>query len=116
MIGRFYAAVAQRPVSKPVHTQTNVAGRAPRLDLLLSDNKLQPFIHDAVVTVVYRKKTTRFHVFVKNHVRLRQNGIIQRWTGAGWKGDIVVMRKGVIEDFVSLRGGDHRLADFAVKK
>ena len=33
-----------------------------------------------------------------------------------WKGDIVVMRKGVIHELVNIRAKDATLADFAVKK
>jgi hypothetical protein len=84
---------------------------------MLADNRIQPYIHDGVVTVVYRNKSSRFHIFVKNHRRLRLNLIVEQWNiGRSWKGDILVMRKGLVHDFVSLRGGDAALADFAVKR
>ncbi|KAF8228314.1 hypothetical protein L208DRAFT_1227186, partial [Tricholoma matsutake] len=67
----------------------------PCLDLVLEENRLQPYIHDGIVTVIYQKKETRFHIFVKNHKRLRSNRIVKGWkNGASWKGDILVMRKG----------------------
>jgi len=33
-----------------------------------------------------------------------------------WKGDIVVMRKGISDELVNIRANDASLADFAVKK
>ena len=102
---------------KGIHMQSNANGRVPRLDLILEENRLQPYIHDGVVTVVYCKKKSRFHIFIKNHKRLRPNKIVQGWNnGASWKGDILVMRKGLVHEFVSLRGGDAALTDFAVKQ
>ena len=102
---------------KGIHMQSNANGRVPRLDLILEENRLQPYIHDGVVTVVYCKKKSRFHIFIKNHKRLRPNKIIQGWNnGASWKGDILVMCKGLVHKFVSLQGGDAALTDFAVKQ
>lgn len=102
---------------KAIHTQRNANDRVPRLDLVLEENRLQPYIHDGIVTVIYRKKETRFHIFVKNHKRLRSNRIVEGWkNGANWKGDILVMRKGLVHEFVGFRGGDAALADFAVKR
>ncbi|KAF8880256.1 hypothetical protein BD779DRAFT_1446341 [Infundibulicybe gibba] len=117
IFGRFYGTTSPRPVTKQIHTQSNRWGRTPRLDLLFSGKQFQPYIHDTVVSIVYRKKTTRFHIFVKNHQRLRSNKIVKRWnTGVVWRGDIVVMRKGTTYDVVNLRGADASLADFAVKR
>jgi hypothetical protein len=115
---RYYRAAATRPVSKAIHTQVNRHGRAPRLDLVLGENKRQPYVHDGVVTVLDGAQTVHFHLFVKNHKLLRENEIVQGWNvGATWRGDILVMRKGVRHEVVNLRGkSDRRLADFAVKK
>lgn len=116
--GRFYGTAAQRPVAKTIYTQSNSTGRAPRLDLILQGKNIQPYIHDAIVTIVHRRTLTRFHIFVKNHRLLPCNNTIKRWNQARvWHGDIVIMRKGNIQEFVSLRGKkDAPLADFAVKK
>ena len=67
LYGRYYGTSANRPVSKAIHTQVNHRGRAPRLDLVLGGKKLQPYVHDGVVTVISGDKTVKFHVFVKNH-------------------------------------------------
>lgn len=115
--GRYYGAASRRPVFKAINTQTNSGGRSPRLDLLLSDNKLQPFIHDAIVVVVTRRTTSRFHVFVKNHRKLQLNGVVQRWNnGLSWRGDIVALKKGRVHEIVNLSRRDVLLADFAVKQ
>lgn len=111
--GRYYGAMSLRPVYKSVHTQANAQGRAPRLDLILSDNKLQPFIHDTIITVVSRRTTSRFHIFVKNHRQLQVNEVVQRWNNGGsWRGDIVAMKKGKVHEIVNLSQRDVSLVDF----
>lgn len=47
-----------------------------------------------------------------------ENRIVRRWNinPIGWKGDILVMRKGLVHELVNFRGGDVSLADFAVKR
>lgn len=118
LYGRFYGTTSKRPTAKAIYTQSNSRGRAPRLDLIMRGNSLQPFIHDAILVVVHRRRLTRFHIFVKNHRLLPRNNIIERWNNANrWHGDIVVMRKGKEMDLVSLCGKkDATLADFAVRK
>jgi len=112
---RFYGTNSNRPVTKALYTQINLHGRSPRLDLVMGDNRLQPHIHDGIVKVINQGKTTRFHIFVKNHRRLRSNGILEGWN-MPWKGDIVVMRKGISHELVNIRANDASLADFVVKK
>ncbi|KAF8065411.1 hypothetical protein FPV67DRAFT_1696858 [Lyophyllum atratum] len=105
--GRYYGAHARRGVSKGIYTQMNAGGRRPHVEMLMSGGKLQPFIHDAVVVVNRRGRQTRFHLFVKNHRYLPPNQTVARWgLGVQWTGDIVVMRKGVFEEFVGFKGGD----------
>lgn len=117
MHGRLYQATSNRPVTKVIHTQNNAIGRALRLDLILAGSKLQPYIHDAVVEVSYRKTLTKFHIFAKNHKRLPPNKIVNKWNnGNTWRRDILIMRKGVLHEFVSMRSGDASLADLAVKR
>ncbi|KAF8239853.1 hypothetical protein L208DRAFT_1235610, partial [Tricholoma matsutake] len=51
-----------------------------------------------------------FHIFIKNHKQLRSNRIVEGWkNGASWKGDILVMRKGLVHEFVGFHGGDGQL-------
>lgn len=115
--GRFYRALSHKPVTKAVYTQCNANGRAPRTDLIFSEGNIQPYVHDGVFSVVHRGKTSRFHVFVKNHKALSKNRIVQRWTlGVLWKGDILVMRKGVAHEVVNMRGKDANLIDYAIKR
>lgn len=114
--GRYYGASASRPVLKRIHTQRNAARRFPHLGIFMKQHTLQPRIHDGVVTVICGGVETRFHIFVKNHVRLTQNRIVQQWGNASWNGDIVLMRKGVVHELVNMRKGDAELANFAVRK
>ncbi|KAF8219485.1 hypothetical protein L208DRAFT_1339743, partial [Tricholoma matsutake] len=112
-----YAAASPGAVLKAIHTQRNANNCVPRLDLVLEENRLQPYIHDGIVTIIYQKKETCFHIFVKNHKQLRSNRIVKGWkNGASWKGDILVMRKGLVHEFVGFHGGDAALADFTVKR
>ncbi|KAF8226570.1 hypothetical protein L208DRAFT_1301342, partial [Tricholoma matsutake] len=60
-------------------------------------------IHNGVMTVIYWKKESHFHIFIKNHKQLKSNKIVEGWNnGASWKGDILVMHKGLVHEFVSL--------------
>ncbi|KAF8055446.1 hypothetical protein FPV67DRAFT_1435785 [Lyophyllum atratum] len=118
--GRYYGASSRKRsgVFKRLHVLVNDRGRRPCLETTFGGQKLQPFIHDGVIAIQPRRgQLTRFHIFVKNHCHLPRNRIIARWgIGQGWKGDIVIMRKGVVHEFVGLRSRDARLADFAVRK
>ncbi|KAF8963372.1 hypothetical protein BDZ97DRAFT_1919811 [Flammula alnicola] len=113
---RFYKATGARPIFKDIFVQANNLSRNPRLDLIMAEHRLQPRIHDGVVTIIHRRKETRFHVFVKNHCRLRQNESIRRWKNSHWKGDVVVMKKGLSDELVNLGPRDGHLADYAAKK
>ena len=113
---RFYGTNSNRPVTKAIYAQINLHGRSPRLDLIMGESRLQPHIHDGIVSVINHGKTTKFHIFVKNHRQLSSNGIVQKWTKMPWKGDIVVMRKGISHELVNICASDASLADFAVKR
>ena len=39
-----------------------------------------------------------------------------KWTNMLWKGNIVLMRKGISHELVNIHTSDASLADFAVKK
>uniref|UniRef100_A0A8H7XNX9 Uncharacterized protein n=1 Tax=Psilocybe cubensis TaxID=181762 RepID=A0A8H7XNX9_PSICU len=97
---RYYGAHAERPVNKAIHTLQNTSGRSPRLDLVMGGKRLQPYIHDAIVSISNRGKIAQFHVFVKNHCRLPPNRSIRRWRVRNWKGDIVVFKKGKHQELV----------------
>jgi len=116
ILGQVFKASGNRPTTRVLYTQTNAKGRSPRLDLIMDDMKLQPYIHDAIVTVKHKKKSIRFHIFVKNHKKLPLNKSIRRWPQVNWRGDIIVMRKGKNDEFVNIRSGEGVLADFVAKK
>lgn len=114
---RFYPASGRRPVYKTIHAQKNARDCVPLFDVVFAEKQKQPVIHDCVVTVVYRRRATQLHIFVKNHKRLQQNNVVRNWQIQHlWRGDIAVCRKGCRKAFVNLRGGDASIADYAVKR
>lgn len=119
--GRYYGAKKPLPVTKIIHTQANAAGRAPRMDHLLGWERLQPYVHDGVITVIWRKglkeKRSRYHVFFRRHMKQDLNSSILNAVSpySTWRGDIAVMRKGLKEEFVNMQEEDLVNVDFAVK-
>lgn len=85
---------------------------------------IQSHIHDAIVVVDDRRRQHEFVVFTKNHQQLPVNsavkGLVHQRRGeeVDWKGDIVVMKRGVRSDkLVNLVSKKDRiLANFVVKR
>lgn len=99
-----------------VYTQVNKTGRSARFDLVMDGHEMQPHIHSGLVTVIRGARITRFFIFVKNHRRLPVNTSLPALTQASWKGDILVLKNGVVDDIVSLNKHDYAMADFAVEQ
>ena len=78
--------------------------------------EIQSYIHDANVSVVYKRKIHSFVIFIKNHKQLPQNLSVARLVGGApeWRGDIVIIKRGVKEGLVNIQREDNALADFAV--
>ncbi|KAG6912509.1 hypothetical protein DXG01_014126 [Tephrocybe rancida] len=117
--GRYYGASKARAVSKRISFATNKRGpgRRPHLEFAFQHNDTQPIIHHGIVTLVQPTgEEVKFHIYVKNHKYLPVNGIVGLWSVPGWKGDILVMRKGQKEEkeFVGMRSDDEDLADAVV--
>lgn len=85
---------------------------------VMGRSEIQSYVHDATVTVVENGKHHRFIIFMKNHKELPSNLSVARLLGdeAEWRGDIVVVRRGVNDGLVNFRREDNNLADFAVRE
>ncbi|KAJ3716690.1 hypothetical protein C8R42DRAFT_588697, partial [Lentinula raphanica] len=79
---RLYAAEGPRPQRTVVYYKENRPRKGHRPAFqnrfvyasdLLSEARLQPFVHDVVVSVRHRQKTYKFRVFLKRHVQLPAN-------------------------------------------
>lgn len=90
-----------------------VGPRYPYAESILDDSKIQPYVHDCLVTVTEFGKKYRFRVFYKIHARLRQNRFL-----LDLRGSMFVMRAAALEhhSVVNMRERDVILSDFLVKK
>ncbi|KAJ8472990.1 hypothetical protein ONZ45_g16457 [Pleurotus djamor] len=86
-------------------------------DEFIGGGSTQHYTHDFIITIKDRTGVkTRYHLFVKNDKRLIENRAVQRLVPAsGWKGDVVVLRKGTTAEFVSMRAGDVKRIDYVVR-
>ncbi|KAJ7655787.1 hypothetical protein DFH06DRAFT_1329224 [Mycena polygramma] len=113
---RLYAASAPAPQLPTVHTRCQTTDpqdlRFPCVESILDCGGVQPHVHDIIVVLKHGRRTTRFRVFFKRHVRLPLN------PHANLQGDILIMRMASSNphSVVNLRSGDTRLADFVLRK
>ncbi|KAJ7575119.1 hypothetical protein C8J56DRAFT_801967, partial [Mycena floridula] len=119
LTGRLFSVLDTRPALVAVHTLEQGTKRLPRVDTHFYGPKLQPYIHDTIVSIVHCGKVHRFFVFMKNHVYLPRNKGVTSIRGLRtrvWKGDILVMRAGQKMTLVNLRAGDGPLVTLAVER
>ena len=76
----------------------------------LREPQLQPYVHDIVVSVTYRRKVYKFRAFFKRHTRLPINQAIQNLAGVNLEGDVLVVACGKKVEVRNLRGRDERRA------
>jgi hypothetical protein len=85
----------------------------PFAESVLQDAALQPYVHDCVVRVNEGPHTYNFRVFFKRHCRLRLNmSLSKQSVPTNFRGDIVVMKIGVRNEYVNMRGRDGILSDW----
>ncbi|KAH6910963.1 hypothetical protein BKA70DRAFT_1220043 [Coprinopsis sp. MPI-PUGE-AT-0042] len=111
---RLYCADNTEAESVSVPTLESHDGRYPLVEAFLADEKIQPFIHDCLVTVSYCGRRHQFRVFYKNHKLLKRNRSLPH--NSTWRGDILVVRGGVKTFGVNLRAKDTKLIDYVVKR
>ncbi|KAG1774928.1 hypothetical protein EV702DRAFT_973921 [Suillus placidus] len=93
------------------HSRT--AQRFPVPESLFEEATVQPYIHNCFVTVHEGRHVYQFCIFFKRHLRLRANVLLSR-DDHKFRGDAVVMRIGVNNTSVNMRGRDNALADFLI--
>lgn len=89
------------------------------LDVLdtLSGARTQPYVHDILVTITYRRKPYTFRVFFKRHRMLRPNQAIHALANINIHGDVLLASVGKTVEIRNIRGGNEsKAADIAVKK
>lgn len=89
------------------------------LDVLdtLSGARIQPYVHDILVTVTHMKKSYTFRVFFKRHRLLRPNQAIHALANVNIHGDVLLASVGKRVEIRNIRSGpESKAADIAVKK
>ena len=115
---RVYRTFDNHPQFTKVVTQSTSASHYAFLHGVLR-GRIQPFIHTCNVTVIDKHGGHHNFSFVfKNHCDLPINQCVEALCpNTHWKGDIAILRIAVgFDGVVGMRAGDHKLADFALKK
>lgn len=117
---RLYAIGKPKPffISTCYREDTSEPGRR-FLDALttLSGARIQPYVHDIVVTLDYKRKSYSFRVFFKHHRMFQANQAIRTLANVDIHGDILLVSVGKKVEIRNVRGGDEtKAADLAVKK
>ncbi|KAE9382938.1 hypothetical protein BT96DRAFT_1009845 [Gymnopus androsaceus JB14] len=83
----------------------------------LSDPRMQPYVHDSIVTIFYRGKKYVFRVFYKRHKFLPINQALQNLAGVLMEGDVLVVAMGSKVGIRNIRDNlEMRVAERAVQK
>ncbi|KAJ3766487.1 hypothetical protein FB446DRAFT_653722, partial [Lentinula raphanica] len=84
---------------------------------LLSGQRTQPYVHDAVVKIRYEGRIFTFLVFFKRHKLLPVNVSIQNIGGRIMRGDVLLVACGTKVSVRNLRSGlEDRAADRAIQR
>ena len=118
---RLYSSLRRKPVLIKVPTRCTRPARQggprfPFVESVLSAGRVQPYVHDCIVTVWETGKRHRFRVFFKRHRNLPANRSLP--AGIEFHGNIVIMRVGALDQFsvVNMRERDTVLSDYMVKR
>jgi len=111
----------QKPRSVLVATRCKLAPkyvgpRYPYAESILAESRIQPYIHDCIITIQEHRRTHYFRVFYKRHTRLRTNNFLPTENNHDMRGSVFVMRVAALEpsSVVNMRGGDARLSDWMI--
>ncbi|KAG1769972.1 hypothetical protein EV702DRAFT_978389 [Suillus placidus] len=114
---RLYSTLWTKPCQVTMLTRcsghSRTAQRFPVPESLFEEATVQPYIHNCFVTVHEGRHVYQFCIFFKRHLRLRANVLLSR-DDHKFRGDAVVMRIGVNNTSVNMRGRDNALADFLI--
>ncbi|KAJ3805452.1 hypothetical protein F5876DRAFT_69781 [Lentinula aff. lateritia] len=118
---RMYRAHSASPKVVTAHFRENA--RQPTRDRfdfagdLLSNPRLQPYIHDVALSIRYGGKSFKFLVFFKRHKLLPPNQSVQNLGGGLVDGDVLLVACGKRVSIRNLRSGlEDRAADKAVRR
>ncbi|KAJ3753727.1 hypothetical protein EV360DRAFT_74277 [Lentinula raphanica] len=117
-IYRFNGARSQ-PVQACYQEETSALGKRRYVFATetLSYPKMQRYVHDSIVDVVYYGRLYTFRVFYRRHKRLPTNQRILQLTGIEMDGDVLVVAYGTRFGVRNFRGNvEAQAADEAVRK
>ena len=84
----------------------------PSVESLMDGCRLQPYVHDCVVTLKIGRRVHTYRIFFKNHKFLPVNQSILEASHERFKGDILVMSMNSSADrLINMRLGDVRRFD-----
>ncbi|THU95288.1 hypothetical protein K435DRAFT_859673 [Dendrothele bispora CBS 962.96] len=119
---RFYPHQSQNPRWMSAFYRESLLQTRPAQQYVLAADELsgprqQPYVHDIVVTLTYRRKVYKFRVFFKRHKLLPTNKSIRALCNVDVDGDVLVVACGKEVDVRNMRGKEEgRAADLAVKR
>ncbi|THV00403.1 hypothetical protein K435DRAFT_854751 [Dendrothele bispora CBS 962.96] len=114
---RLYPADRQVPLSVSSYYRGDPTQRYVLALDTLSGAKTQPYVHDVVVSVTYRRKAYKFRVFFKRHKLLPINQAVRQLAGIDVEGDVLVVAVGKKVNIRNLRGREeNRAADLALRR
>lgn len=83
----------------------------------LSDARMQPYVHDSIVTTNHRGKRYVFRIFYKRHKLLPMNQALQQLAGVQMEGDVLVVAVGKKVSIRNIHSSlEMRAAERAVQK
>ena len=83
----------------------------------LSEPRMQPYVHDSIVTTCHRGKKYVFRIFYKRHKFLPVNQALQQLAGVEMEGDVLVVAVGKKVGIRNIQSNlEMRAAERAVQK
>ena len=112
LCGRLYP-VHGLPRPAKIVTRYNPASNScyPLVEGLLSQQKLQPFVHNCSIAFFERRHVFRYAVFFKKHRQLSRNRFLNATSNGVLRGDVLVMRIGARTPYINFRARDRALSD-----
>ena len=111
----------QKPCPVLVTTQCKLAPKYvgpqdPLAESVLAERRIQPYVHDCLVSIQDDRCTHHFRVFLKRHARLRTNKYLAGKNNFDMHGSLFVIRVAAMESssVVNMRSGDAKLLDWMI--
>ena len=118
---RLYAAHNTRSYMVTTPVRFDKTSQYPLVEGMLDQSRLQPYIHDCLITVYEGPYKYNYRIFFKKHCLLNINKAIKQIGDDGdaqFRGDILIMRISTrnSSSYVNFRERDVLLANFLVKE